>query len=257
MKLRTIGAGLGGDLESLGFEDRLAAHQTQQLSLVVAHRIDRIVAAEREFHRRRHRHIRPEREHFSQHDDGEQRLPVCQQEIPHRDEADKFAVLVHHVAISDECDPDQRVQLFNGLIHGYPGTEQGICRLHETPDVARLEGPVAFPLAREFRCGNSKDRPARFVGQYAKDILGERGIELGQRGEGLRSIGCFEQPGSLMRGTGLQPGNQPSLQILVVRLRYCCRFILHFLPRLIFSALPRNPAARCGPRLTRARQMMQ
>src|SRR5665647_2607882 len=54
-------AGLCGDLESFRLEDRLAAHQAQQLVLFVAYRIDRIMAGKRKLHGFGHGHAGPGR----------------------------------------------------------------------------------------------------------------------------------------------------------------------------------------------------
>jgi hypothetical protein len=100
-------AGLCGDLESFRLEDRLAAHQAQQLVLFVAYRIDRIMAGKRELHGFGHGHAGPEHEHLAQHEIGEPRLPLGQQQVAHRDKAEKFAIRIRHITISDERDLDQ------------------------------------------------------------------------------------------------------------------------------------------------------
>src|SRR5665647_1196051 len=66
-------AGLRGDVERCCFEDHLPAHQTQQLALIVAYRVDRIMAAEHELHRFRYGYAGLEHKHIAEHDVGEPR----------------------------------------------------------------------------------------------------------------------------------------------------------------------------------------
>ena len=174
-------AGLQRDLDRLGLEHGLAAHQADEAPRGVHHRVHRIVPVEDLLHRVPERHRRLQHERILDHHLRQREVVLAEEQIAHGDDAAQPALAVDHPDVGDEHALHPFAQRLDGFAHGPFRREGADHRLHHAADGVVSVERVALPLARHRVGRGAEQQLAQRIGQRGEHVLREGGRELHQR----------------------------------------------------------------------------
>ena len=199
------GAGLGADFDGAGFEEILAADETEKATFGIADRVDGVVSVHRGTHGGGEFQMRLKREDaIAVNDFAEALFRAGEEEVAHDEDAEEAILFVGDVTVGDDGLLSESAQAFDGLCDGHLGAEDTDWRFHEPADAVFRIGLIAHPLAGFLDRGSGEDLAALLVVDLLENLLSDHGVEAVEGADGVGRGDFLQDVCGFVRSAGLQ-----------------------------------------------------